>query len=185
MKEIRASEIGARHRGREGSAFIIALMVLVILTVIGLSLAMVTETEMLLGGNERVTNRTFYSAETGIGSMVSQLMVTNSFSHMDFSVLDAPERPSQPQFGYQVESTSFYPVLWQTAPFSKANEGSDTVYSGFFFGQVRARRSLAGTTQAEKWLSYGAYFEPMQDLDGAALWEGMRGDSGNVSSESY
>ncbi len=64
----------------QGSVFIVSLMVLVMLTVIGLSLALVTETEMLIGGNEQVIHETFYAAETGMAVAVSQLMVSNSLS---------------------------------------------------------------------------------------------------------
>jgi len=66
-----------RHHSERGSVFIVALMVLVMLTVIGLSLALVTETEMLIGGNEQIISETFVAAETGTAVAVSQLMVAN------------------------------------------------------------------------------------------------------------
>lgn len=161
------------RRKSTGSAFVIALMVMVILTFIGLSLAMVTETEMLLGSNERVINRTFYSADSGIAAAVSQLMVTNSFDKLAFGIRDQPDRPNQPQFIHQVETTSLYPVMFQPAPESTANQGSDTVYSGFFYGQMRARRTLDDAIQSEKILSYAAYFSPVQEFEGSALWNGF------------
>ncbi|NJL26419.1 MAG: hypothetical protein HC897_00400 [Thermoanaerobaculia bacterium] len=156
-----------------GSAFVIALMVMVVLTFIGLSLAMVTETEMLLGSNERVINRTFYSADSGIAAAVSQLMVTNSFDKLAFGMLDQPDRPNQPQFIHRVETTSLYPVRFQPAPESTANQGSDTVYSGFFFGRMRARRVLDDAFQSERVLSYGSYISPLQEFEGGALWNGF------------
>lgn len=161
------------RRKSNGSAFVIALMVMVILTFIGLSLAMVTETEMLLGGNERVINRTFYSADSGIAAAVSQLMVTNSFDKLVFGIRDQLDRPNQPQFIHQVETTSLYPVMIRTAPESDANYGDNSVYSVFCYGQMRARRQLDDSIQSEKILSYGAYFSPVQEFEGSALWQGF------------
>lgn len=161
------------RRNSTGSAFVIALMVMVVLTFIGLSLAMVTETEMLLGGNERLINRTFYSADSGTAAAVSQLMVTNSFDKLAFGLQDQPDLPDQPQFVHAVETTSLYPVMFEPAPESTANQGSDTVYSGFFHGRMRARRALGDTIQSEKVLSYGAYFSPVQEFEGSALWHGF------------
>ncbi len=58
-------------RGREhGSMFILVLMVLLIVTFIGLSLVFVTETEMQLGGVDKVLTTTFYTAESGIHAAV-------------------------------------------------------------------------------------------------------------------
>jgi hypothetical protein len=103
---------------------------------------------------------------------VSQLMVTNSFDKLAFGIRDQLDRPNQPQFIHQVETTSLYPVMFQPAPESTANQGSDTVYSGFFYGQMRARRVL-DRIQSEKVLSYGAYFSPVQEFEGSALWHGF------------
>ncbi|MBV8202862.1 MAG: hypothetical protein JOZ15_19775, partial [Acidobacteria bacterium] len=53
-------------RGERGSAFIVALLVLVVLTIAGLALTLMTQTEMRIGANEREANRTFYASDSGI-----------------------------------------------------------------------------------------------------------------------
>jgi|SRR5579863_4756540 len=52
------------RRGEQGSAYIVALLVLVVLTVIGIALTLVTQTEMQIGANEASQNRAFYAADS-------------------------------------------------------------------------------------------------------------------------
>jgi hypothetical protein len=60
------------RRGERGSAYIIVLLALVVLTIIGLSLVMVTQTEVQLGANERTINRTFFATDSGIAVSVAR-----------------------------------------------------------------------------------------------------------------
>jgi len=52
-------------RGDRGSALVLALMVMLILTFMGLTLLALTETEMQLGNNERIDSELFYATESG------------------------------------------------------------------------------------------------------------------------
>jgi len=52
-------------RRQAGSAYIIALLVLIVLTVIGLALTLITQTEVQIGATERSTNRSFYASDSG------------------------------------------------------------------------------------------------------------------------
>ncbi len=130
----------------QGSVFIVSLMVLVMLTVIGLSLALVTETEMLIGGNEQVINETFYAAETGLAVAVSQLLVSNSMDSKCMALRgrdadDTPRMLGVQNLGYSVDFTTLYPVAFDVAPYTQANEGrDDQLYAGFFRGEGRALR---------------------------------------------
>lgn len=136
-----------RYRNPEqGSVFIVALMVLVMLTVIGLSLALVTETEMLIGGNEQVINETFFAAETGMNVAISQLMVANALDSKCLATIakedgDATRKLGLSTLGYSVDFTTLYPVAFDVAPYTRANEGrDDKLYAGFFRGEGRAIR---------------------------------------------
>lgn len=53
-------------RSREGSALLIALMALAGLSILGLSLMLVTETEMQISNDERLRKQALYAAESGI-----------------------------------------------------------------------------------------------------------------------
>lgn len=66
--------------GRQsGIAYIAVLMVLAALTILGLSLVLVTQSEVLSGFQERTMERVFYAAESGL-----QLPVANALAAGDF-----------------------------------------------------------------------------------------------------
>lgn len=186
-------------RGERGSAILFAMLALVFLTVIGLSLAVVSETEMLIGSNEQITQEAFYAAEAGVGVATSQVIVTNSLFRKYFTLTakvgDNDRLYGDQQLGYVVDFTDVYPVLFDVAPFTGANVGaSESHYSGFFYSQVRARRfgwpdadpvldcaaeaardpaaaSLLPDAQAEQVITLGVYISPLPKLGGEALWE--------------
>ena len=54
-------------RSREsGSAYLVALFVLVVLTLLGMSLSLITVTESQIGANERSIQRVFFAGELGV-----------------------------------------------------------------------------------------------------------------------
>ncbi len=74
------SPLGRSTRGRSperGSAFVITLMVMIVLTVLGLSLVFITAGEQQVGANERLISRVFYAADSGIAIATARLMVNN------------------------------------------------------------------------------------------------------------
>ena len=54
------------HRSEAGSAYLATLLVLVVLTILGLSLAVITQTEVLIGGSEKQATRQLYSANSAL-----------------------------------------------------------------------------------------------------------------------
>jgi Tfp pilus assembly protein PilX len=71
------SQIPSRRRGERGSAYIVVLLALVVLTIIGLSLVMVTQTEVQLGSNERTISRTFFASDSGLDVAVARHLLEN------------------------------------------------------------------------------------------------------------
>ncbi|HEY3567357.1 MAG TPA: pilus assembly PilX N-terminal domain-containing protein [Thermoanaerobaculia bacterium] len=68
------------HRSSEaGSAYVITLLALVVLTILALSLALVTQTEVQVGANEKTVNRTFYAADSGIGISVAEILANHDY----------------------------------------------------------------------------------------------------------
>jgi hypothetical protein len=55
-------------------------MVLVILTLLGLHLSLVTQTEILIGANDRIVEKTFYAAESGLDLSISRALADGDFS---------------------------------------------------------------------------------------------------------
>lgn len=200
MRRVTRSSVGfspAFSAAERGSVFVVALMVLVMLTVIGLSLALVTETEMLIGGNEQVISETQVVAEAGTAASIGQLMVANATDSKCLGVIASEQDGSDRQvglrtLGYSVDITNLYPLAYGVAPYSKANAGrEDTMYAGFFRGGSRAIRGswqVTGArpvpreqgeeladisnlfeTQAEEELEIAFYSAPLQALEAATL----------------
>lgn len=67
----------ARRRAERGSAYIVALLVLVVLSLLGLSLALITQTEVQIGANELTSHRVFYGADSGINIGLANYMVSH------------------------------------------------------------------------------------------------------------
>ena len=74
MNQLKSLPPGRPVGREEGSAYIVTLMVLFVLTALGLSLTLITSTESTLGAQERTIQRTFYAADSGLGLALSALM---------------------------------------------------------------------------------------------------------------
>lgn len=57
---------GSDRPGEEGSAYLTVLLLLVVLTIVGLSVAVITQTEVFIGGSEKQATRQLFSAGSGI-----------------------------------------------------------------------------------------------------------------------
>src|SRR6185295_1896315 len=68
------------RRGEAGSAYIVTLLALVVLTIMALSLVLVTQTEIQSGTAEKTINRVFYSADTGLGIAAASALTSSSYS---------------------------------------------------------------------------------------------------------
>jgi Tfp pilus assembly protein PilX len=75
-----------RRSGENGSAYILVLLVLVILTMVGIALTFVTQTEVQLGANERSINRTFYAAHSGVHVAVARVLVDRNYAPATFTL---------------------------------------------------------------------------------------------------
>ena len=72
------SRRAACRRAERGSAYIIALLVLLVLSILGLSLALSSPTELRLGANELTTHRALYGGEAGVQLAVARVLTVNS-----------------------------------------------------------------------------------------------------------
>lgn len=71
-----------RRRSEEGSAYLAVLMLLVVLTIIGLSLSVITQTEVIIGGSEKQSTRQLFSAGSGVQlASVYEMVSRDSASH--------------------------------------------------------------------------------------------------------
>lgn len=79
-----------------GSAFLLALIIIVLLTILGVSIVLVTETEMALGHTEKTIDRQTYAAETGLWAAITGLVLTNRWNHERVAI------PIQPDTGQAI-----------------------------------------------------------------------------------
>jgi Tfp pilus assembly protein PilX len=61
---------------RKGAVLVIALLILLVLTLIGISAINTTNFETTISGNERVGTDAFYAAEAGVQDGIHQLQIT-------------------------------------------------------------------------------------------------------------
>lgn len=91
-----------------GSAYILALLVLLILSVVGLALIFVTETESQIGDSERILARTFYAAESGIPVAVARRQTLGDYAPFRFRM--NADQPSLFARADEVQTSSVFMV---------------------------------------------------------------------------
>lgn len=92
---------------RTGSAYLVALLALVLLTGMGLVTALIAQSEMLIGGNERAIQGLFYAAESGLAASLARALADEDYCP---AALDLPG-PGSGSFSHQVETSAFQLVL--------------------------------------------------------------------------
>ena len=97
-------------RGESGSAYIRVLLVLMVLTILGLSLAFTTQTEVQIGSNERVASRVFYAAESGIAAAAARAIVSADYASRAYTFKESGTVPGL-DFKSTVEVSPVLPIL--------------------------------------------------------------------------
>jgi len=126
-----APAVAPRRRAEAGSAYIIALLVLVVLTIIGLALTLVTQTEVQIGANERTVNRTFYAADSGIAVAVAKVLVSGDYTGANFSLNTTLQDTGTATingtttFSDEVTTTPMLPILFSPCNLCQINQKSD------------------------------------------------------------
>ena len=115
-----------RFRNRqEGSVFIISLLVLLILTVVGLTLSLVTQSEMQIGVNERLTQSAFYTANSGIDIATAKAIVLPDLRSFQIDLVE-PANLGNLNIRNRLEVSPFQPIL--DAPCNLCQINADASY---------------------------------------------------------
>ena len=122
-----ASLSAADRRHEEGSAYIITLMVMFSLTVIGLGLSLVSQTELLVGSQERTIQRNFYAADSGLGSALAAVMAEGDYRSQTFRFVDTVQIQGSNVMDVndEVVTTPFVPILDAPCNLCQINQDSD------------------------------------------------------------
>jgi hypothetical protein len=146
-----------------GSAYLLVLLLLLVLTVIGLSLAVITQTEVQIGGAERTATRVLYGADAGlrIQFMLSRFRATRPWRYeLDPSTTDFAGQ-------LQLDVSPFLPTYTGPCNLCSVNYGDQSYWLINYATNAQARRVsvVDGTTvvQASKLTSGMFYVQPEQE----------------------
>jgi hypothetical protein len=130
------------HRASEaGSAYLVAILALVVLTIVGLALALITQTEMQIGSNERSVERAFYAADSGIALATAKTLVTRRPAWAELYKLQEPTGTGVP-LEHLVEVSPFHPINYGFSNLTSINGEAETG-SKVFYRVVHAVTSTA------------------------------------------
>lgn len=157
-----------RHRnGESGSAYIIALLALVLLTILGLSLSLVTQSELIIGANERVEKRTFYAADSGISMSLSRALVNGDYEATDFRLQDPGSKLAG--VGFDVSLSPLFAVAYPPCNLceinNRGNYANDRSFSAVDFAVTslaERRRGAMEAPLARKTVSSMLMVQPVQ-----------------------
>ena len=165
------SDAPAHPSGREsGSAYLATLLLLVLLTIVGLSLAVITQTEVFIGGSEKLTTRTYYNAASGVHLMNTYKLVANETGAQEWQV----RQRTLSMFGStltateQIQTSPYFPIATRPCNLCMMNDDSALKYVALQSAvTVRAQPLVAGDIGATKRLGATITLDPvLPDLPG-------------------
>lgn len=155
------------RRGEAGSAYLVAILALVVLTIVGLSLALITQTEMQIGANEKLIERSFYAADSGIDLSTARTLVARRPAWSELYKIEDPEG-TRVQLEHLVDVSPFFPIAH--APCNLCDISNAGQYGGRTYERVNhavtstAVRRVPGTELplAERSLTAMVEFQPWE-----------------------
>lgn len=116
-----------RRAGESGSAYLFALLVLLVLTVIGLSLAIVTQSEVQIGASVRTGVRTFYSSDSATRVQLSGLF-SDRTAPLDFKLHD-PTVVGSAALSDDTHASAFFPLYTGPSSLGAMNTGGNRYFA--------------------------------------------------------
>lgn len=108
------------RRAQAGSAYVVTLLALVVLTLLGLALAVITQIEVQIGGHEKTVNRTFYAADSGLGVAAAQALASGRYA--GFTVLLNHTQIGGANLADRVQVSPLAPILTVRCEWCPAND---------------------------------------------------------------
>ena len=110
------------HRSQRGSVYVITLVVLLVLTVLGLSIALITQSEMQIGINERLSETMFYAAGSGIDVATAKALVAGDMRAMRLDQV-VPRGLPNLNVRNRVDVSTFKPIMNSPCDLCMINDG--------------------------------------------------------------
>ena len=167
-----------RSQQQLGSAYILTLLVLVVLTILGLSISLITQTEMQVGATERVIQRVFYAADSGLDVATSRALVDGDYASTTFS-LDDPDSPAGLNLRHEIDVSPFFPI--QDSPCNLCEINNAGTYSEHSFRRINhavtseasrlggagdaplARKAASAMIEVQPWREGTEAYAPLND----------------------
>jgi hypothetical protein len=157
--------------GERGSAYLFVLLGLLVLTVIGLSLVVVTQTEAQIGGAEKSATRILFGAESGLHAQVGLHFLELDPPDRQFMLTQTAADETIRAMDEVVDVSPFYPIHAGPCALCSVNFGSEQRYwANNYAVNSQARRFGEGgcseTAQATKLLSAMYLIQPEPQAGG-------------------
>jgi hypothetical protein len=109
------SEIARRFQNEEGTVLVVALVLLVLLTIIGLSASTTSQIEIMIAGNERVYKQNFYRAE-GAAMQATQILentdLKGNYASLQWLLTHADTKSLRTDNGLSVNPLEYDENFW-------------------------------------------------------------------------
>jgi hypothetical protein len=136
------------------------VLVLLVLSVLGLSLAFVTQTEMIIGSQERTIQRSFYAADAGLDVTILRIVRARD---ADCNRLDFVD-PNGPLFD-RIRTTIGIPIQEAACNLCSINPEDSSKKVSYLIGAKSERLAANNTPVATKAVELMADLEPLLHAD--------------------
>lgn len=117
-----------RRPAERGSAYLFVLLGLLVLTIIGLSLVVVTQTEVQIGGAEKSAARILYGADSGLHSQLGLHFLELDPGASQFTLATTAAADTIVATEEVVDVSPFYPIYTGPCALCSVNVGSEQRY---------------------------------------------------------
>ena len=189
MSDLRARlSPDAQRAAERGSAYLFVLLGLLVLTIIGLSLVVVTQTEMQIGGAEQTATRILFGAESGLHGQVGLHFLELNPESRQFQVATSTSAETIVATKETVDVSPFYPIYAGPCALCSVNQGSEQrYYVNNYVVNARAERlgpeGCGGTPQAQKLLSAMYMIQPEPQPGGGVTQQIREYDPSLISTD--
>ena len=154
----------ALRAGERGSAYLFALLALLVLTVIGLSLVVITQTEVQIGGAEKSASRVLFGADSGLRI---QFGLSRFAATKPRKMILETATVGSTDLEESVDVSPFFPIYSGPCSLCTVNLGDDRYWAINYVVNAQAQRiGTAGTStapQASRRLSQMFFIQPEKE----------------------
>ena len=129
---MRNERVDPRHARAAGSAYLLTLLVLVVLTMLALALSFATQSEMLVGANERVLQRAFYAAESAVHLAAARTLESHDKCPTRVRLRDVPRGKPGWLIQAELEIDAVVPVADPPCEYCQINEANEYAAGAFY-----------------------------------------------------